>query len=186
MKRSSLLIGQEQQAEFRDGYACRQTSNWRYAVPFGSIIFTTIHVIRPSSFIEPSHHRPVPVTRHVNSAVDRSTELFLLPSFVPPLSLSREQTTGRFPSESVERNAEEPWHWLLPLNLMHVQWRSAAFAIHPRVGQRKDGLEVENKGGERERESGGRSSDKRGERGSERSRKKRRKRGGASRRCFDT
>lgn len=98
MKRSSLLIGQEQQAEFRDGYACRQTSNWRYAVPFGSIIFTTIHVIRPSSFIEPSHHRPVPVTRHVNSAVDRSTDRSSsssLHSFFP-LSFPR-TNNGSFP-----------------------------------------------------------------------------------------
>lgn len=100
MKRSSLLIGQEQQAEFRDGYACRQTSNWRYAVPFGSIIFTTIHVIRPSSFIEPSHHRPVPVTRHVNSAVDRITALPPPPppSIRSPLSLSFPRTNnGSFP-----------------------------------------------------------------------------------------
>lgn len=88
----------------------RQTGGMRFYSVLSSLCRATIHVIRPSSFIEPSHHRPVAVTRHVNSAVDRSTDCSSSSS-LHSLPLSFPQTTGRFPSESVERNAEEPWHW---------------------------------------------------------------------------
>lgn len=91
-----------------------QTGGMRPPVLFGSIIFMPYHDTRYTSILL---HRAISPptrgrTRHVNSAVDRSTDCNTSSSLlVHSFPLSFPQTTGRFPSELVERNAEEPWHW---------------------------------------------------------------------------